>query len=245
MALQSSAVLCCAYSLGHVRLFATPWTVAHQASLSMGSLQARLLEWVAMTSSRGSSQPKDWTQVSCTTGGFFTVWATKGRRRILQWVAYPFSRGTSWPRNRTRVSYIAGGFFTSWATWEALSQSLFSQDSLTIVKLLQLHPVSPIPINTHNCWLISNSHHQHHHQNSLISTLDFNCFYKNITYFILSCLENTYSNQSWRGRQMGRKRKKVLILAINVSAVMELVFYEFTLWLAYFITCKFKHEKEF
>ena len=39
--------------------FATPWTVAHQAPLSMGILQARILEWVAMPSSRGSSQPRD------------------------------------------------------------------------------------------------------------------------------------------------------------------------------------------
>ena len=38
-----------------VRLFATLWTVAHQAPLSMEILQARILEWVAMLSSRGSS----------------------------------------------------------------------------------------------------------------------------------------------------------------------------------------------
>ena len=36
-----------------------PWTVAHQAPLSLGILQARILEWVAMPSSRGSSQPRD------------------------------------------------------------------------------------------------------------------------------------------------------------------------------------------
>ena len=36
-----------------------------------GILQARLLEWVAMPSSRGSSQPRDWTQVSCIAGGSF------------------------------------------------------------------------------------------------------------------------------------------------------------------------------
>ena len=53
-------VLC--LSLSHVWLFAAPWTVAHQAPLSMGILQARILEWVAMPSSRGSSQPRDWTQ---------------------------------------------------------------------------------------------------------------------------------------------------------------------------------------
>ena len=49
----------------------------NQASLSMGILQTRILEWVPMRSSRGSSQPRDQTQVSCITGRFFTIWATK------------------------------------------------------------------------------------------------------------------------------------------------------------------------
>ena len=39
-------------------------------------LQARILEWVAIPFSRGSSWPKDWTQV-CTAGRFFTIWATR------------------------------------------------------------------------------------------------------------------------------------------------------------------------
>ena len=52
---------------------ATPWTVAHQAPLSMGILQARILEWVAMPFSRGSSQPRDGTPVSLIAGGFFIV----------------------------------------------------------------------------------------------------------------------------------------------------------------------------
>ena len=42
-----------------------------------GVLQARILKWVAIPSSRGSSQPKDWTQVSCIKGRFFTIWATR------------------------------------------------------------------------------------------------------------------------------------------------------------------------
>ena len=45
------------HELSHVKLFVTLWTVAFQASLSMGILQARLLEWVAISSSRGSSWP--------------------------------------------------------------------------------------------------------------------------------------------------------------------------------------------
>ena len=40
------------------------WTVARQAPLSRGILQARTLEWVAMPASRGSSQPRDGTRVS-------------------------------------------------------------------------------------------------------------------------------------------------------------------------------------
>ena len=54
--------------------FVTPW--AHQAPLSVGILQARILEWVAMPSSRGSSRPRDWTQVSHIAGIFFTIWTT-------------------------------------------------------------------------------------------------------------------------------------------------------------------------
>ena len=61
-----------AQSLSRVRLFVTPWTVAHQTPLSLGILQARILEWVAMPSSRGSSQSRYQTQVSPTTGRFFT-----------------------------------------------------------------------------------------------------------------------------------------------------------------------------
>ena len=37
---------------------------------------ARIPEWVAFPFSRGSSQPRDWTQVSHIVGGFFTSWAT-------------------------------------------------------------------------------------------------------------------------------------------------------------------------
>ena len=44
-------------------------------------LLARILEWVATSFSRGSSQPRDWTQVSCIAGGFFTIWATREAHR--------------------------------------------------------------------------------------------------------------------------------------------------------------------
>ena len=40
-----------------------------------GILQARILEWVAISYSRRSSQPRDQTQI-CIAGKFFTIWAT-------------------------------------------------------------------------------------------------------------------------------------------------------------------------
>ena len=43
-------------------------------------LQARILEWVSTPISRGFSQPREWAQVSCIAGRFFTVWATSGTR---------------------------------------------------------------------------------------------------------------------------------------------------------------------
>ena len=48
--------------LSRVLLFEIPWTVAHQAPLFHGILQARILEWVALPLSRGSSWPRDWTR---------------------------------------------------------------------------------------------------------------------------------------------------------------------------------------
>ena len=56
-------------SLSRVQLVTT-WTVVH------GILQARILEWVPFPFSRGSSQPRGWTQVSHITGRFYSSWAT-------------------------------------------------------------------------------------------------------------------------------------------------------------------------
>ena len=56
-------------SLSSVQLFVTPGTVACQALLSF---QTRILEWVAISFSRGSDKPRDQTQISCIAGRFFT-----------------------------------------------------------------------------------------------------------------------------------------------------------------------------
>ena len=49
-----------------------------------GMFQARILGWIAISSSRGSSQPRDWIWVSRFAGRFFTTWAT--REPLMYWV---------------------------------------------------------------------------------------------------------------------------------------------------------------
>ena len=51
-------------------------------------LQARILEWVAIPFSRGSSRPRDWTWVSSTAGRFYTLWASLMGGVIL-WIRKP------------------------------------------------------------------------------------------------------------------------------------------------------------
>ena len=63
--------------LSCVWLFATPWTTV------CGILQARILECVAFPFSRGSSQPRDQTQVSHIAGSFFISWATREGQGVL------------------------------------------------------------------------------------------------------------------------------------------------------------------
>ena len=72
----------------------------HQASLSFtissvhGNFQASLLEGAAIPFCRGSSRPRDWSQVSGIAGGFFAVWATREARKF-------------WNERQTHVSTMA------------------------------------------------------------------------------------------------------------------------------------------
>ena len=57
-------------------------------SFDHGILQARILEWVAISYSRGSSQPSDWTWVSCIAGGFlpWNHWGSQPLSSPLKWM---------------------------------------------------------------------------------------------------------------------------------------------------------------
>ena len=62
-----------AQSLSRVRLFATPWTLAHQAPLCMGFPRQEYWNGLPFSFFRGSSWPRDRTQFSCLTGRIFTT----------------------------------------------------------------------------------------------------------------------------------------------------------------------------
>ena len=67
--------LCCTQSLSRVRLFATPWTVAHQAPLSTGF--SRQEYWSGLPCPPPRDLPHPGTEVSHTAGGFFSIWTTR------------------------------------------------------------------------------------------------------------------------------------------------------------------------
>ena len=71
--------------LSHVQPFVTPWTVALQSPSVRGIFQARILEWIAISYSRGSSLPRDRTHVFCIGKQILYHWATwEAFRQCLQ-----------------------------------------------------------------------------------------------------------------------------------------------------------------
>ena len=95
--------------LNHVQL-CNPMDYSPSGSSVHGILQARILEWVAMHSSRGSSQPKIKLRSPALQADSLLS-EPPGRPQIPEWVAYPFSRGSSQPRNQTGASCTAGRLF--------------------------------------------------------------------------------------------------------------------------------------
>ena len=69
-------MLCCTQLLSHVWLLATPWTAACQAPLSIDS-PGKNAEVGSHALLQGSPKLRDWMQVSCIAGVFFTIWATR------------------------------------------------------------------------------------------------------------------------------------------------------------------------
>ena len=71
--LDSELFCCCCLVTSVVLSLCDTMDCSLPGSSVHGILQARILEWVAMSSSMGSSQPRDWAQVSCIAGRLFTT----------------------------------------------------------------------------------------------------------------------------------------------------------------------------
>ena len=74
----------------------SPMDCSLPGSSIYGIFQARVLEWAAISFSRGSSQPRNRTRVSCIVGRRFTVWPTKWNKQVTKWQIFYDStyRGT-------------------------------------------------------------------------------------------------------------------------------------------------------
>ena len=94
--------------------------------------QARILEWVAMLSSKESSRPRDQTYiswVSCIAGGFFTVCNT-GDLDLIPGSGRSAEEGIGYPLQYSWASLMAQLVTNLTAMWEARVQSLGWEDTL-------------------------------------------------------------------------------------------------------------------
>ena len=175
-------------------ILCNPWTVACQSSSDHRMLQARILEWVALPFSRGSSQPRDWIQVPCIAGRFFTIWV----KRILPiWINFQTDK-TLDPAlcNRRGLGGNPGSSILAWFLWPAPlpPSSEDSELSLTTVCLLcpswhfcglmwQLHPLQP-----------DRSRFQSHLYHILAVLFSIN-YLKSLRFF--PCLQNRDENNTY------------------------------------------------
>ena len=86
----------------HVRL-CDPMNCRLPGSSVHGIFQARVLEWVAISFSRGSFWPRDWTQVSHTAGRCFTIWATRDYVMLIN--LHQISILRMWSRKQWKSQY--------------------------------------------------------------------------------------------------------------------------------------------
>ena len=80
---------CCCLVTQSCPTLCNPMGCSPPGSSVHGILQARILGCVAMPSSRGSSEPREGTQVSHSAGGFFTTWASREMNHSINKYEHP------------------------------------------------------------------------------------------------------------------------------------------------------------
>ena len=120
-----SWTLCLLSCFSCVQLFEALWTLVHQGPLSMGILQVRILEWVAMTSSKGSSRPRDPVHFICMS--------------CIDWGS--FTTSTTWKFSSFQSLSHVWLFETPWTAAHQTSLSITNSQSLP--KLMSIELVMP------------------------------------------------------------------------------------------------------
>ena len=100
-----------------------------------GILQARILEWVAFPFSRGSSQPRDPTQVSDIAVDSLPA-EPQGKPKNTGMGSLSLLQGIFLTQESNRVSYIAGGLITNWAISKALNLVIRKEFSEVILPMV-------------------------------------------------------------------------------------------------------------
>ena len=99
-----------------------------------GIFQARVLEWIAISFSKGESESLSVVSDSLQPHGLYSPWNSPGQNTGVG--SLSLLRGSSQPRDWTQVSHIAGTFFTSWATREdhLLCKSYINREQWLIIR---------------------------------------------------------------------------------------------------------------
>ena len=141
----------------------------------MGILQARILEWVAMPFSKGSSQPRAWTQVSHTAAGFFPVWTMREDHSALlaqaEWrTAPPAEASLTWWDMKVKVSIFLSTMALNFldyncriflSVFPARARAHYKTDQVLLVSIFITSCKAPETINiwwmnkTRNKWVIA------------------------------------------------------------------------------------------
>ena len=106
-----------------------------------GISQARILEWVSFSFSRGSFRPRDQTQVSCSAGGFFIIRATRKAKPVIKGqIVYDLTHMKSF----SSVQFSCSVMSDSVTPWTAARQtSLFFTIYRNLLKLMFIKSVKP------------------------------------------------------------------------------------------------------
>ena len=80
--------------------------IKRNSLLQMAVPQARTLEWAAISFSRGSSQPRDWSRVSCIADRHFILWATlqdRPSRKTVNVCSFAFLKSAKWTNRNKNI----------------------------------------------------------------------------------------------------------------------------------------------